>query len=472
MRAVEIAMCMAALLGLAVSDDASSKQHEVADLRFLPEDDECDTAGAEACSFNALQRRAAVKNTAATAGVEVELPTVSSAGIAEEATYACKNCMQANAPPSFKEVDWAITDDADEAALGTTPIRNYAMPCESSCGKKGFCGSYCGAGNACCFAYDMDPPQECKRVDFWPVVHTATCVRVVADVPTTSVETGPLPGPTTERGSNYHPWVRSLSSPSKAPLHTFYMYRGMSNNNYAFENVNAANLAGTLWYLHNEVVSATPRKFAITRLLRIKVQYRAPQPLWDKGMNFGVRFAYDSGKCTGPWTCDNMYGKYGYHIGCNYVTNFPTKQWGGQCHYKDAIWYSLPGPCNNKEFAEHDPSCAARFPGGSCIGEPTGTGDCTYSYESVGEISIDELEGLKDYQWFIKVGGKEWQRWRDQGSGMSFWDHQSSEDASQARINRALALFAQKYPDSPVLPDVPCDFNFGSFYQGEGYAKE
>ena len=32
-----------------------------------------------------------------------------------------------------------------------------------------------------------------------------------------------------------------------------------------------------------------------------KVQTRATQPLLDRGMNFGVRFAFDSGRCFKPW---------------------------------------------------------------------------------------------------------------------------------------------------------------------------
>ena len=32
----------------------------------------------------------------------------------------------------------------------------------------------------------------------------------------------------------------------------FYVYRAMGDSSYPLENVNAANAAGVMWYLHNE----------------------------------------------------------------------------------------------------------------------------------------------------------------------------------------------------------------------------
>ena len=69
------------------------------------------------------------------------------------------------------------------------------------------------------------------------------------------------------------------------------------------------------------MVIFTPRKFGINRIVRFKVQYRAPQPLHEKGravcargfpcrgMDFGVRYAFDSGKCTGPGDCASDFDK-------------------------------------------------------------------------------------------------------------------------------------------------------------------
>lgn len=91
----------------------------------------------------------------------------------------------------------------------------------------------------------------------------------------------------------------NLRSASNAPLLTFYTYRAQGTTSYPPENVNMANLAGVMWYLNNEIVGRADwggkRKFDITRILRYKVQTRATQPMMELGMNYGVRFAFDSG---------------------------------------------------------------------------------------------------------------------------------------------------------------------------------
>ena len=118
--------------------------------------------------------------------------------------------------------------------------------------------------------------------------------------------------------------VGSTTATKKCPPQNL-RYRAMSDSSYPLENVNAANAAGVMWYLHNEVGLAeakffncyilhvfqgqlhtkidlcmsdsqnilwifahqviifTPRKFGITRIVRFKVQYKAPEPLFQKG---------------------------------------------------------------------------------------------------------------------------------------------------------------------------------------------
>ncbi|CAJ1438141.1 unnamed protein product [Effrenium voratum] len=276
----------------------------------------------------------------------------------------------------------------------------------------------------------------------------------------------------------YRPPVPSLLSPSTAPLLEFYVYRAMSDSSYPLENVNAANAAGVMWYLHNEVIIWTPRKFGITRIVRFKVQYKAPEPLHEKGMNFGVRYAFDSGKCTGPGDCSSDYGKYGYFVGCNLVYNFPTNQFKDAKYYGDPTWYAFPGPCYTNTYRNHDDMCVQSKPGGACPGSPSGRGDCTYQYEPAGEVSVDEVVGIKDYASFLKNGGKEYipglgtgaqmcrqQPWLcDKGAGMSFWNDKHNEHYNQMRVQRLKDTFQKKYPTSPILADVPCDFKEYQFY--------
>lgn len=264
----------------------------------------------------------------------------------------------------------------------------------------------------------------------------------------------------------------ALAQPSSAPLLSFFMYRVQNDEGYPPVNQNMANLPGALWYLHNEVIWHVPRRFGKTRIQKYKFQTRATQPLWDTGMNFGVRVAFDRGQCTGPFNCTEWWEKYGYYVGCNYVVDFPTAQWRQRCHYPLAAWYSIAGPCTSKTSDQTTPQCAVTEPGGQCpVGvTPTGAGDCTYNFEFMGEISLDELSGFRvDYRTFTARGGREYVQQLDRGFGTGFWNRISDERACQDRVAHADTLFKNKYPDQPSdaeLPAPPCDCNYLKFYGG------
>jgi len=296
----------------------------------------------------------------------------------------------------------------------------------------------------------------------------------------------------------YNPWDPSLVKPSDGELFTFYMYRTVSDEVYPPINVNTANLAGALWYLHHEVVIQYPRKFKISRIMRFKVKMRATQPLLNLGMNFGPRLAFDSGECTGPYVCGRKsmgspqpafcagefartydanitdisgrpfngsyeYEKFGYHIGCNKLGEYPFPMF--KVYYPDAAWYSLPGPCPSKTWKDHSAECKAAEPGGFCEGEPTGAGNCTWNYEYMGQISLDELVG--DIDELHTRGGREYDPFADKGVQTSFWNGINSTKANMKRIEAARKVFAKKYPNQTLdedMPSPPCDFNFGQFY--------
>lgn len=278
------------------------------------------------------------------------------------------------------------------------------------------------------------------------------------------------------------PFHSKLSKPSNAPLHTFYMYRAQGPTSYPPESSNAANLEGVMFYLHNEIVShhyvkdkdgKFTRKFGITRILRYKVQTRATQTLHELGMNFGVRYAFDSGQCTGPWSCDDAFQNYGFFVGCNnFQDNFPFPT--GETAYKDGIWYSVPGKCPQHakrwEMTKDDlEDCIQKFPGGVCPSpgmEPTGQGDCTFNYEEpVEEIDLDELTGISGglHNW-VFAGNKEFDTGRDAGIGMSFWDKRHDRSKAQERVRRVEALFDSKYPKAQGIEVAPCDFNKYAFF--------
>lgn len=213
------------------------------------------------------------------------------------------------------------------------------------------------------------------------------------------------------------------SDSSEAPIYTLWMYRATNSENFGLGNSNTGNLAGVIWYLAHEVVVTEPPKYGISRILRYKVQVKAPKRLHAAGMNFGVRYAYDHGLCTGPGECGRRYNEYGYFVGCNKLGDFPYPKY--DAHYPGSVWYSLPL-------------------NGHCSGVPTGADTCTYSYQSAGEITLDELQG---------------------SSGRDFWKWSGDVVRNQQRVRMAHDLFKEKYPlEFGDLENPRCDFNYDSFY--------
>jgi hypothetical protein len=241
-----------------------------------------------------------------------------------------------------------------------------------------------------------------------------------------------------------------------APTYTFYMYRVTGDTDWPIENVNAASLGGVLWYLHNEVIVAKPRKFGIKRMRRFKVQVAGTPALAKLNMTFGVRFAYDTQVCTGagPWAspkeCEAQFKKYGHFIGCNHLGSypFPTAAKGFPNHYPEAVWYSLPGQ-------------------GRCHGRPTGEDNCTYSFEEKGDILLDELVGIKDYDEIQS----EYDITTDRGLGFSWWDHKFDDWACRQRWLHVRDVWSKRFPGEKSdfeLPAPSCDFKC-DFYPNPPY---
>jgi hypothetical protein len=243
---------------------------------------------------------------------------------------------------------------------------------------------------------------------------------------------------------------------SDAPLQEFYMFRAASEESvggYPFGNINAANMDGVMWYLMNEVVTMytngtrCPRKFNITQIKRYKVQTKATRELFAEGMNFGVRFSYDQGKCMGRCFADNKcsstgdctqhFKKYGFFPGCNNFWDkypFPNKDTAAP----GGIWFSLPleGLCD----------------------WPTGAHNCTWSYEDAGEIRLEALEATTPWGDPAQVNCCN-------GKCSGFWDELFDIGRTSWRTQQALDMFALKYPDLPRdLNHVACDFAWQKWY--------
>eukprot|EP00440_Ansanella_granifera_P058743 gb/GFBE01063671.1/.p1 GENE.gb/GFBE01063671.1/~~gb/GFBE01063671.1/.p1 ORF type:complete len:294 (+),score=35.53 gb/GFBE01063671.1/:1-882(+) len=232
---------------------------------------------------------------------------------------------------------------------------------------------------------------------------------------------------------------------------------------------------------------------------------RATAPLVRLSMHFGVRTAFDKGQATGPFVCGRdkagagyqpkfcgdafdvknlvhmkpyrdafEWSAYGYHVGCNNLGEYPFPM--DPVYYPNAIWYSLPGICPGELFYDKDANnCQASRPGGYCPGiEPTGNGTCTWNYEPAGEIDLNELVGIQDYDTWRYSGHREYDPELDKGIKFSWWNGINSTTANAERVKQAKELFDQKYPDSASVDSMAppvCDFNFGQFYK-EWYRKD
>jgi len=258
-------------------------------------------------------------------------------------------------------------------------------------------------------------------------------------------------------------WLResqALTSPSPAPVYEFYMYRSTAHGmigRYPLGEVNMANLPGALWYLHNEIVTnystgtRCPRRFDISELHRFKIKMRPTEALDKAGMHFGPRWAYDQGKCegrcfsgnmcTGEGDCAQSFNSYGRVIGCNrFQDHYPFPDMNTS--YPNGVWYALPL-------------------GGRCEGIPTGTRDCTWSFEEAGNLTLVELEEV--------APGKDN---CCEGVCSDFWHDMWNNEVSAWRAETAKKLFQKKYPAlNASLEAPPCDFDRSVWYAQDDWER-
>lgn len=270
---------------------------------------------------------------------------------------------------------------------------------------------------------------------------------------------------------------------------SFYMYRTQaSGSTYLPENMNTADLAGVLWYLHNDVVVQAPRKYRIDVIRRWKVTIKPTQEYWNiHHRMFGAFAAFDSGRCLAQG-CDKAFQHYGYLVGCaqavdgqqsGYRTSSKTldcqgKTGGaGQCLPTAPIWYSLPGACPLKAYASggdsgKDSDCITANPGGRCDA-PSGAPDCTYSVEDAGNISISKLVGFESEEayndwWKADPDNTEYVNQLldgtvvDGGVGMHWWNQKYDVAHCAARVQAAQDMFRENFPGFPDLDEPMCDY--------------
>jgi len=232
---------------------------------------------------------------------------------------------------------------------------------------------------------------------------------------------------------------------------TFYMYRATSDENYPIENVNAANLPGVLRYLHDEVVITCPRKHDITKIRRLKVTMYNTQDLHKipPHAQFGPYAAFEEGRCRVPG-CKKLWNRFGFVVGCQ-------KKGTAVAHYVDGIWYSLPGRCPERPFFHKSRFCMRYERGGRC-GAPNGHRHCTWNVEDAGEIRLDELEGLTDFNNHCKPGDVAYDPRNDTGTITNFWQGKKDPWTCSQREAKLKALFKQRAAGPADLGTPSCDW--------------
>jgi len=277
------------------------------------------------------------------------------------------------------------------------------------------------------------------------------------------------------------------------PTIKFYMYRASSSSSFPLSNVNTGDLAGVMWYLHNEIVGSPHRKYGIDRIRRYKMTFRPVVEFWNvHHSNFAPFFAFDAAQCTSD-DCEKIYSKYGFLSGCQPVTPgrsayqseanslIPERCNDDPNGCRQPMWYSFPGPCplkqlrkeqvdghlnsrlsaKTEEEAKSD-ECIKTQPGGLCDeGDALGAPDCSFTAEEAGEILLDELTGIGDYEtwWTSWQETQEYNVDHDVGIDCHFWDHRNDKEACAKRLKAAADMFEQQHGVDPdVLPLPVCDF--------------
>lgn len=337
------------------------------------------------------------------------------------------------------------------------PVKHQMQNCLSFCGgRSGHC-DWCGFGNLCCHFGDRWDPPECQTVVDFPTKQFHTCVQpgvqnsqkpITAQLSSTTTASSTVQYPASSTSAQPLPIMPKPSTPQTL---SFYMYRAQGDDNYAFENVNAANIGGVLRYLHDVVVFTCPRVHNITRIVRAKVTLHATQSVFERHhWNFGPYVAFNKGKCTVP-NCPTIWAKYGYVVGCQ-------KQGTSVAHYPHGTWYSIPGPCPSQNFSHKSLHCKRQEPGGHCA-KPDGAYDCTVHVEYAGHINLDDLAGIRDYNSRCSQGFVEYDLQLDRGRGTSFWNGKRDPESCAKREELVATLFKIKYPSVPaMLPEPECDW--------------
>nr|AIG55656.1 secreted protein [Thraustotheca clavata] len=181
----------------------------------------------------------------------------------------------------------------------------------------------------------------------------------------------------------------------------------------AMDTVNTASPEGALFYVQTEGINkaydvACSRKTNMSYIWFMNITIVQPvfalaETQADISVipEFGHFVAMDNGMCT-PLDAAGTLSEYCLEFtGLQYTANLGPYVGGEKrethqfANYTDNYWYSFPNNCFTKSFAAKNDACRAAQPGGLCpLGvKPDGV-NCTFSYDVLGYLFIDDLVGI------------------------------------------------------------------------------
>jgi len=211
-----------------------------------------------------------------------------------------------------------------------------------------------------------------------------------------------------------------------------YVSSYTSPNQYqaALDSVNTAAVEGSLMYVQAEGINQAlrpgdcNRKSSMDKVVFYKLEIVQPEAAleaYDASNEFheyGPYMAMDSGQCTPIATdtlsddCYALYGgngesKVGMCIGGN------SRSTDARAPYPNNVWFDLPSSCVMETFSDKTDSCRQEYSGGLCSYGTKPDGEtCTFSYEILGWIKLDDLVGITElgysnYTEFCEAGNIE-----------------------------------------------------------------
>ncbi|KAF0683229.1 Aste57867_24661 [Aphanomyces stellatus] len=267
----------------------------------------------------------------------------------------------------------------------------------------------------------------------------------------------------------------------------------------SMDTINTASVEGALMYLQAEGIDAHVQSQPCVRKnnmsyiwfynITIVQPTLAIAEFQDTQLSeYGPFVAMDNGFCTPisasvqvPAECLEIDGLNNYPKIGAFIGGEPRKD-DARAPYDENIWFSYPNSCYLKTFDAKNEECRKKQTGGMCPRgvQPDGI-NCTFSFEVMGFLAIDELVGITSmknsngqnfttFNQFCKAGNTEYTT-ANVSAAIPFWQDPFNRTANAARSKAMMDMYNAKakqagsnmipLPDVKTLTDAnpPCYVN-------------